>query len=33
MKNWLTALALVIGVFVIGGICFLLGMQNGDTSI
>ena len=33
MKTWLTALAILIGFFVIGGICFLLGMQNGNTSI
>ena len=33
MKNWLTGLAVVIGFFVIGGVCFLLGMQNGNTSI
>ena len=33
MKNWLAALAILIGFFVIGGICFLLGMQKGDISI
>ena len=33
MKKWLAALAVVIGFFVIGAVCFLAGMQNGDTSI
>ena len=33
MKNWLAALAVLIGFFVIGAVCFLLGMQKGDISI
>ena len=33
MKKWLTSLAVLIGFFVVGGVCFLLGMQNGETSI
>lgn len=33
MKNWLAALTVLIGFFVIGGVCFLLGMQKGDISI
>ena len=33
MKAWLTALAVLIGFFVIGGVCYLLGMQSGNTSI
>lgn len=33
MKIWLAALALLIGLFVVGGISFLLGMQNGNPSI
>ena len=33
MKKWLAALAVVIGFFVTGAVCFLAGMQNGDMSI